>query len=185
MANRVMEQKRMKIKRMRRAWAKPLSRKSGMNPNRIVLNEYKERAKGLAIDERDADMIAAELIFREDMGFSKKLSRSLAQAGAFPREKQTPHGRIEALRRQGELEAVMPDGCDLRIRGPGPSNCYQESFIYFNAQKTCWLVLHRDLRKRIQRRSITYSSKELLLMLWNMDKTTWVERISIPDTPSD
>lgn len=158
MANRTMEQKKIKAKRMRRAWAKPLARRSGMNPNRIVINEYKDRAKGLAFDESVADQIAAKL---------------LKASGEGPFEKKVPPGKLEALRRQGEIEAELPDGCDLRLRGPGPSDELQESWTYFNARKDCYVLFHFDFEKGIERRSIPCSSYELLLMRWDMNKVMW------------
>lgn len=158
MANRAMEQKRQKMKRERRAWAKPYSMWSGKIPNRIVVNAYKERAKGLAFDENVADQIAAKM---------------LRQSGEGPFEKKVQPGKLEALRRQGELEAELPDGCDLRLRGPGPSDELQESWTYFNARKDCYVLFHFDFEQGIERRSTACSSYELLLMRWNMNKITW------------
>ena len=156
MPARWIEQKKLKMVRMRRAWAKPLERKSGIRPNRIVINEYKERAKGLAIDEKEADKTAAALLGERE-GF-----------------KGVPPGKVEALKRQGELEAILDDAT-FRIRGPGPSNHYQESFIYFNSKKTVWRVLHRDLRRKVESLSIVYTTQEALRLRWEMDKITWIE----------
>lgn len=147
MANRTMEAKRMKQKRMRRAWARPLSRSSGMNPNRIVINEYKDRAKGLMLED--------------------DISDSIIQKHAHNLE------RSAALKRQAELELAFD--AQLRFKGPGPCNNFEESWVYYNSQQTVYFVVHKDKRLGIERRSITYSSKEVLVIKWNMDKTTWVD----------
>jgi hypothetical protein len=50
MANRTMQQKRLKMRRQRRAWAKSYSMPKHIVANRSVLGEYKQRAKGLSIE---------------------------------------------------------------------------------------------------------------------------------------
>lgn len=51
MPARWMEQKRNKQRRERRAWARPLSVKSGIVPNRQVIQQYQATAKGLGMEE--------------------------------------------------------------------------------------------------------------------------------------
>lgn len=147
MANRTMAAKRLKMKRQRRAWAIPLSRSSGRNPNRIVINEYKQRARGLEL--------------------SDDISDSIIQQFAHT------HERRQALKRQASFELELGDA--LRFRGPGPNTDQEESWIYFNPQKTAFFILHRDKKLKIERKSITFSSKEVLLFKWAKSKVTWVE----------
>lgn len=157
-----MQQKVTKMKRQRRAWARPLSRKSGTAPNRTVIDQYKMSARGLMIDEKEVDALAAKILKKE---------------GGTPIEKRDTPARVAALKRQAELERKLPDGCDLSFRGPGPTNLYQESIVYFNARRTSFVILYKDLRKKEQRRSASFPSKELLILYWNeyWDKITWVE----------
>ena len=49
MSNRTMQQKALKLRRQRRAWAKSYSMPKHIVANRSVLKEYKERAKGLGL----------------------------------------------------------------------------------------------------------------------------------------
>lgn len=147
MVNRVIEAKRIKIKKMRRAWSVPLQRSGMKSPNRIVINEYKDRARGLMLEDDISD------------GVIQKHARSLERASA--------------LKRQAELELRFD--AQLRFKGPGPCNAYEESWVYFNSQQTCFFVVHQDKKLGIERRSIEYSCKEILIMKWNMSKTTWVE----------
>jgi hypothetical protein len=55
MANRTMQQKRVKMRRERRAWAKSYSMPKYIVANRGVLGEYKQRAKGLGKDVSDLE----------------------------------------------------------------------------------------------------------------------------------
>lgn len=152
MGNRVMAAKRLKMKRMRRAWATPLSRASGCNPNRIVINEYKQRARGLMLDDDISESIIQKFCHEAD--------------------------RREALARQAKYELEL--GNAMRFRGPGPCNNYEESWIYFNSSKSAFFILHLDKKIGIQRKSISYSCKEILITKWNMGKVTWVEIEDLP-----
>lgn len=163
MANRVMQQKRQKMVRQRRAWAKQLSRSGGKQPNREVIQEYRHHAQGLGHDERKIDE-AVRLMRIKD-----------GEANPQKREFQA-EPRLEALRKQAELEAILPDGCDLKLSGPTVPDIYQETFIYFNAKKTKWVLVLRDLEQRIERVSTVLSSKELLILSWEMDRVYWVEK---------
>lgn len=147
MANRTMEAKRIKMRKERRAWAVPLQRSGMKQPNRIVINEYKDRARGLMLPDDISD------------GIIQKHAHSMQ--------------RRAALQRQAERELQFD--AQLRFKGPGPCNDYEESYVYFNSQQSCYFVVHRDKKLFIERRSITYSCKDILVMKWNMGKTTWVE----------
>lgn len=148
MANRNMQQKVLKMKRMRRAWANSLRGRGMMQPNRDVIKQYARAARGL-----------------EDKEFVDRLADS---KGPFIGAKK------EVLKQQGELEAWLPEGCNMRFLGPGPKTPWQESFVYHNSRRDCFVVIHWDIQLGIERRSTTYSSKELLLMCWDMDAIQWV-----------
>jgi hypothetical protein len=147
MANRVMEQKRIKIRRQRRAWAVSFERSGMKTPNRVVINEYKQRAKGLMLDD--------------------DISESIIQKFAHDERRRV------ALEHQAKMELLIEEG--LRFKGPGPDNKYEESWVYFNSQRTSFFVIHRDKSLGIERRSILYSCKEILITKWNMGKVTWAE----------
>ncbi len=153
MGNRVLAAKRLKMQRQRRAWAIPLSRSSGQNPNRIVINEYKSRARGLGSDD---------------------VSESIIQKFCHDNQKR------EALKRQAEFEVLLGDA--LRYKGPGPSNNQEESWVYFNPSKTAYFILHKDKKLKIERRSISYSCKEVLYAKWGMGRVTWVEIRDLPNS---
>lgn len=151
MANRTMQQKELKMRRQRRAWAKSLTRSGGKQPNRDVIKMYKHHARGLE-DETFVDTVA-DLV--------------------------APFADKQKLKRQAELEAGMPPECTLRVLGPTGRDQLQESWIYFNSRKTCFVLVHMDLEQRIELRSTTYSSKELLVMCWEGGRVDWVDKKSI------
>lgn len=160
MANRTMQQKVLKMKRQRRAWAKTLSRRGYMQPNRDVINEYKHHAQGLEVDEARID--EAVRLMRVKDGETNPQKREF---DAEP--------RLDALRKQAELEAILPDGCDFKFSGPTVPDMYQETFIYFNSKKTKFVLVLRDLEQKIERTSVVFSSKELLMLSWEMDMVYW------------
>ena len=152
MTNRVMKQKATKARRQRRAWAKKYSMPSGIVPNRGVLQEYKERACGLGISEFEVDEFILSFYGRKFHG--------------------TPAGRVEVEELLKELKNRVPEMLFFSII----DNCLQKAVCYFNSQKTCFVLVHDDRRKKITRRSIEYGSKDRAMQVWNMDRVTWVTR---------
>lgn len=145
--------------RMRRAYARTFRRSNGGSPNREVIKEYQIRARGLELGA-DTDTIC-EALLPGKIEIAEK-QRKLAQ-----------------LKRQAELEAMMPVDCGMSVRGPTTPDIYQESLIYFNPTKTKFVLVLRDLEQRIERVSIVFSSKELLTMSWELDRVIWVGRCPI------
>jgi len=146
MANRTMQQKRLKMARERRAWAKAYQRRTPKPPNREAIQHYAAHARGL-----------------EDNQFVDS-----------PPPKITSKQKQQAL-----LELMMPVDCDMSVRGPTAPDIFQESLIYFNPTKTKFVLVIKDLEQRTERISIVFSSKELLIMCWEMDRVCWVGRRSI------
>lgn len=135
-----------KLKRQRRAWAKSLQRRGMMQPNREVIKNYKEHARGLE-DVEFVDRIATEII----PDFAKR----------------------QKLAKQAQLEAALPDGCDQRVLGPTGKDELQESWIYFNSQRNCFVLVHVDHTSRTERKSQPFSSLVLLEMCWEGGSIRW------------
>jgi hypothetical protein len=154
MANRTMQQKSRKMRDQRRAWAKPLSRSNHAIPNRGVLGEYKERAKGLALSEVEIDDLIRRYYKHEPF------------TGTGP-------GRKAAQDLMQELYYLVPGMLFFDVF---PANCYQRCRLYFNATRTCWILVHDDYRKKTVRRSMEYPSKENAVKAWHTDKVVWVAR---------
>ena len=76
-------------------------------------------------------------------------------------------------KQQALLELLLPDDVNMHVRGPTEPDIFQESLIYFNARKTKFVLVLRDLEQRIERVSYVFSSKELLITCWEMDRVNW------------
>lgn len=151
MGNRVMAAKALKDKRQRRAWAKSLGYKGGFTPNREVIKSYKLHARGL-----------------EDADFVDSVVNSVAPYLRGQRDKK------EKLAAQGAIEAWLPDDCILKSTGPGPENQYERWLTYSNSRKDCLVVVHMDLHNGIERRSSTFSSRDYVMLAWELDAIKWV-----------
>lgn len=155
MANRVMAQKTMKMKRMRRAYAKTFTPRNYLVPNRDMIKALKDSANGL-VDTAFVDTVGIELKLHEE--------------------------KLRHLRKQATLENWLPKDCILKTLGPGPRTPFQESWTYCNSRKDCFVVIHLDKHNGIERRSTNYSSKELLNMCWDGDAIQWVYKAAIAAT---
>lgn len=159
MSNRTMKQKALKLRKQRRAWAKPYGRPSGITVNTAVLHEYQNRVHTLGIPEYEID----ELI--------KKLYKRDAIHGMTA-------GQKEVNDLLAELKRKVPEMLFFSIL----DTSYHKCICFFNSQKTCFVLFHTDIRKQITRRSIEYATKDRALHVWNTDKVTWVsyDRVSAP-----
>jgi hypothetical protein len=92
----------------------------------------------------------------------------------------SPPPKISAKQKQQALlELMMPIDCDMSVRGPTVPDIFQESLIYFNPTKTKFVLVIKDLEQKLERISIVFSSKELLIMCWEMDRVCWIGNRSI------
>lgn len=157
MVNRSMQQKTLKLRKQRRAWAKPMSIVSGISPNKEVISGYKERAKGLALTDQEVDALYRRLYKRDPWKGDGPARRAV----------------LDILQKRSEL---TPDFLFFSI----VDNTFQRCRVYFNAQKTCYYLVHEDFRKRIVRTSLTCNNKERITTLWDTDRVTWVEQKPLP-----
>lgn len=151
MANRTMAAKSLKLKRQKRAWAKPYSSPSLHTPNRGVLQEYKLRAVMLGVPEYEVDDWIRKLYGRDPFT-------------------GTPAGRAEVVQLMKELKLVVPQLLFFELI----DNSYQRALCWYNTDKTCWVITHTDKRRAQFRRSIEYGSKARALKLYYQDRLTWV-----------
>src|SRR6266404_705085 len=156
MANRTMQQKALKLRKQRRAMPKELMR-SSIIPNRGVLGEYKERVKGLGISEDEVNLLIKTFYKRDPI----------------PSIPAGESKEIKALLK--ELKERIPEQHSFSVL----DNCWHKTICFYNAQKTCFVMAHTDLRKLITRRSIEYASKERIMQAYYSDKIIWVSCTSI------
>lgn len=157
MANRVMQQKIHKMQRQRRAWARPLSIGGGKTPAKGVIQEYKHRAKGLGVDEAEIDRLILETY------------------GHLPFA-CTPSGKTEIKELLRRLKEDVPQ---LYFFDIFPENCYQRVRCYHNAQRSCFIIVHDNFRRRVIHQSIEYHDKDLAVSKWHSGKVTWIKHTPI------
>jgi hypothetical protein len=158
MANRTMQQKSMKLRRERRAWAKKYSMQSQVTgPNRGVLQEYKERACGLGVSEFEIDETIKRLYKRDPI-------HGIAA------------GKVEVLQTLAELKKRVPDLLSFVVM----DNCFHRVVCMFNSEQTRYSLAHTDKRKHLLRTSREYYSKKQALEYWTADKVTWISEVSAP-----
>lgn len=158
MANRSMEAKRQKIKRMKRLAPKRYSSDYipvGTGPNTCVLSEYRARTLSLSFD-----------------------AKYLATLEAKQKFHGVPPGKVEI---RGKLREWQAEGFQDKIGFAIISDCYQKVMIYRNSENTKFRIVQEDFREKCFRWSIIYPSKSHALAAWNKDKVTWIEKRSIPD----
>lgn len=146
MGARWMEAKKLKQRKMRRAWARPLSIKSGIQPNREIIRQYQDTAKGLG----------------------QPIARAI-YANVAP-------GKYDINDRIEEILSQFDDPLFVTII----ENNYQRIRLFFNSEKTCWIIQHVNWRTREVRISITYRSKDRALQVWVQSKVVWKHKKSLP-----
>lgn len=162
MVNRTMQQKMIKIKKQRRAWARPLQVKSGIRPNFDVIRQYKQSAKGLAMSDEQADALYRRLFKRDPW-------------------KGNGPARLEVLKLLVEMKDKTPDYLFFSILD---SNTLRVR-VYFDSLKTTFYIVEEDFTYGVVRRSILYSTKERAISVWHTSSVAWVEKRILPDPIPD
>lgn len=155
-----MQAKALKLRNQKRKMPKELMR-SGIVPNRGVLGEYKERAKGLGISEAEVDNLIRTIYKRDPI------------VGI-------PAGRTEVLELLKELKHQVPEMLFFVVL----DNCWYNVTCFFNAKKTCFVLAYTDQRRLITKRSIEYASKERALQVYHSGKVVWVSCKSLAKEPA-
>lgn len=139
-----MKAKVIKLKRQRRAWARPFTIKSGIQANREVVKQYQDTVKGLGKD-------IAEV--------------------RFP---SIPAGRHELMLRYNTpgdpLRGIIEDIRDpffVTI----VENARQRCRIYYNSQMTVYIIQWVNWREQRVRISHTYNSSARAIEAWVNSET--------------
>lgn len=154
MANRAMEAKRNKMKRMRRLFPRRMSADYipvGMPPNRLVMQEYKERTRSLAFDQKYMDWL--ETVTR----FAGK-----------------PPGKLEAEKAWERIK----DACPTLMNVSLVHNKVRCVKMFWNQDRTQFILLEENYVGRFIRASIRYQDRQRLLDRFKSDTVRWVEFVS-------
>jgi len=155
-----MQQKGLKLRRQKRAWAKTYGRSNHTVPNRGVLNEYKERALGLGVNEFEVDELIRTQYNREAIyGF-------------------TP-GQKEVHELMADMRKRVPELMSFTLM----DNAFYKATCNFNADRSCYSISITDKRAGVMRTSIEYGSKALAVGQFHNDKLRWASKTPV-DSPA-
>lgn len=175
MANRSMQAKEMKRKRQRKLlpahyYADYIS--VGRPPDREVMREHKERNRSLAFDPE-----------------------MMKHLDSITRFKGVPPGRVEAreaaqtaisIARMTVVDKIREEIPQLLFFNlPDANDHIHRASVFFNSEKTCFVIMYQHFQKGYVKRSITYASKERLLEKWKCDQITWVDYSPSPKQSSE
>lgn len=144
--------KLIKLKRERRAWAKPLAVKSGAQGNREVIKQYQDTVKGLGLE-------IAQVRFPNVAAGRKELMLRYNTPGDPLR------GIIEDIRDPFFVSIV--------------DNSRQRCRIYFNSGMSVYILQWVDWRKSKVHLSITYPSSTRAIQVWMEDKVVWKKEFQL------
>ncbi len=162
MTNRTMQQKALKLRRQRRAWARPLLIRSGIRPNAEVISGYKQSAKGLALSDQELDALVYMLFGTQHKGISP------------PRK-----AVADTL-----LSIEKDDISDFFYRTI-LDNQYQRVRAYHNGTETNWTVVHENFSQNYIRRSIIYGSLKICKVRWEQKRLSWTFVRDLPSPSLD
>lgn len=153
MANRALQQKELKLKRQKRLFPKRYSAEYisvGSRFNSELASVSRGSVSGKAFDEEFNRYVDAKTGNRRPVS-----SR-----------------RLEAQKTALTMAEAEAEICPMFFNVV--DNIYIQTRIYFNGSKTCFFVVHKDKKKNVEQRSITYSSKEVVMHKLVQSKITWV-----------
>lgn len=156
MANRVMAQKAAKAKRQRRLFPKRFSADYipvGMPPNRLVMQEYKERTRSLAFDDK-----------------------YLSWLETVTRFKNKPPGKLDVEKAWQRVRDAAPSlMCVTLTHKNNHTKCVK---MFFNSERTQFILYEENYVGRFVRASIRYQDGERCKARFLADQVRWVEFVS-------
>lgn len=147
-----MKAKVIKLKRQRRAWAKPLAVKSGARPNPEVVAQYQNTVKGLGLE--------------------------IAQV-RFPNVAAGRHELMLRYQTPGDpLRGIIDDIRDPFFVTL-VENSRQRCRIFYNSGMTCYIIQWADYRKGKVHLSITYPSSTHAIDAWMQGRVMWKKEFDL------
>lgn len=157
-----MQQKALKLRKQRRAWARPFSVKSGIRPNVEVIQGYKQSAEGLALSDAELDKLVFMLFGTQHKGISPPRKAVLDTLLSIDK---------------GDI----PEFFYRTIL----SNQYQRVRAYHNALEDNWALVHENFQENYVRRSIIYGSLRLCKVYWEQKRVCWTHLRHLPTPQLD
>lgn len=154
MANRTMQAKKLKMKRMRRTSPKSYTASyisCGAPPNRLVMGEYKERTRSLAFDDKYLNWLETVTRF-----------------------KNKPPGKVEA-------EAAwrrIADACPTLMNVTLEINANRCVKMFFNQERNQFVLYEENYGGHFIRTSIRYQDRGRCIARFKSSQVHWVEFVS-------
>lgn len=163
MANRSIEAKKLKMRRAKRTFPKSYCSNYipvGSGPNRQVMGDYKERARGLAFDSKY-------------MSWLEEVSRFKGKTPA----------RCEVEAHIRRIEDIAPEKKCFQLM----ENSSLRARCFYNSSKTHWVIMEENFKEGKICTSMTYSSKDSIIYAWRKQKLKWVHistRVTSREVPA-
>lgn len=154
MANRSMQAKALKMKRMKRTFPRYMSADYipvGMPPNRLVMSEYKERTRSLAFDQKYMDWLDTVSRFRGK-----------------------PPGKLEAENAWKRIKDACPNLMNVVLE----KTQVRDVKMFFNSERTQFIILEENYVGRYIRASIRYQDRNRCIARFKSNEVRWVEFVS-------
>lgn len=154
MANRTMQAKSLKMKRMKRTFPRYMSADyipTGAPPNRMVMSEYKERTKSLAFDQKYMDWLETIARFRGK-----------------------PPGKLEAEKAWERIKDACPNLQCVSLE----ANKVHTVKMFWNQDRTNFILYEENYVGRYIRASIRYQDRDRCIARFKSNQVRWVEFVS-------
>jgi len=166
MANRTMQAKGLKMKRMKRLFPRYLSASyipTGKPPNMLVMRELKERSRSLAFDEEYVDYLVKRK-FMDMQGQHISEGRQLVAAHIKRIQETAPAMTCVTI-------------CDTIVR---------KTLLFYNEDRTRFIIYEANRLEKFVRTSMAYMDRQRCIDAWKSDNTRWVYFSSVrPPSNSD
>lgn len=165
MANRSMQAKALKLKRQKRLFPRYLGADyipTGKPPNQMVMQELKERARGLAFDEEYADYL--------------QVRKEMDRQGQHISE-----GRVLVAAHIQRIQNVAPALMNVVIC----NTKIQKTKLFYNEERNKFVLYEENALTKEIRTSMVYMDRARCIAHWRSDTVRWVyfSSVRLP-TPS-
>lgn len=154
MANRAMEAKRHKMKRMRRTFPKSYLSNYipvGRGPNQEVMAQYKEASRSLAFDQKYMDWLETIARFRGK-----------------------PPGKVEAEKAWARIKDACPNLQCVTLEASKARHVK----MFYSQDRTQFILLEENYVGRYIRASIRYQDRDRCISRFKSNEVRWVEFVS-------
>lgn len=153
MANRSIEAKKIKMRRMKRTFPRsycshyiPVG--GGTDKERMLMAGYREHARSLAFDSEYMDWLENK----------------------FQRFKGKTPARCEVEKHLRRIEDIAPAKMCFKLM----ENSALRARCFYNSDKTHWIIMEENFREGKIYTSMTYSTKDSIVYAWRKQKIKWV-----------